>query len=223
MKPVPPVTRMVFFIFRLWNRGGKHARRSFNLFYDVSSDHMPSASWGWLWCGEVTNYFVISILQKTTFFCALRSKTFPFRRNPPQKFFVRSSKRIKSPKCRGDASPTLHNYIAPFGSWSSTFILSPCTQVFKVHPTRKSPYYKHRQKSTTFAENSTTIRQNIPTIDRKLCTFWSHTAQPEYSQLNFPLFFSFPFSNSHDITEIGRESRVDCLAVRHRIRKFAPN
>ena len=121
MKPVPPVTRMVFFIFRLWNRGGKHARRSFNLFYDFSSDHMPSASSGWLWCGEVTNYFVISILQKTTFFCALRSKTFPFRRNSPQKFFVRSSKRIKPPKCRGNASPTPHSYIASFGSWSSTF------------------------------------------------------------------------------------------------------
>ncbi len=50
-------------------------------------------------------------LTKDNFFCALRSKTFPFRRNPPQKFFVRSSKRRKPPKCRGNASPTPHNDI----------------------------------------------------------------------------------------------------------------
>lgn len=97
---------------------GSTRRRSFQVgdrfrvMHDFPFYRMPSASWGWLWCGEVTNYFVISTLQKSTFFvpyvvklahfAAIHLKGSPFTVQNGQSFLI-----------FGDSSSvTSHNYIA---------------------------------------------------------------------------------------------------------------
>ena len=138
MKPVPPVTRMVFFIFRLWNRGGKHARRSSNLFYDFSSDHMPSASSGWLWCGEVTNYFVISILQKTTFFVPYVVKLFRFAaiHLKSSSFAVQNGENLRNVEA---THPQRHTMIYTFRFVVFDFYYLPVHLSFQSAPYKKMP------------------------------------------------------------------------------------
>lgn len=105
---------------------GSTRRRSFQVgdrfrvMHDFPFYRMPSASWGWLWCGEVTNYFVISILQKSTFFVPYVVKTCPFRRNPPQRFSVHSSKRTKFPHFWGQLLRDIAQLYSDLGTLSST-------------------------------------------------------------------------------------------------------
>lgn len=59
-------------------------------------------------------------LTKVNFFCALRSKTCPFRRNPPQRFSVHCSKRTKFPHFWGQLLRDIAQLYSDLGTLSST-------------------------------------------------------------------------------------------------------